>query len=106
MFYLFKDICFVGKCGISLNIEWPEPLDPAQQSHVDAAEKLRQCKMGWFANPIFGNGDYPAVMKQQVEKKCKELGLTESSLPNFTEEEMKLNQGKLHSAVCVIPEYS
>jgi lactase-phlorizin hydrolase len=21
---------------------------------------------GWFANPIFGDGDYPAVMRQKV----------------------------------------
>ena len=49
--------------------------------------------MGWFACPIFGTGDYPEVMKEQVLKKCKELGLSESSLPKFSKEEIETNKG-------------
>ena len=32
-------------------------------------------------------------MKKQVEKKCKELGLSKSSLPSFSREEMAMNKG-------------
>ena len=77
-----------------MNIEWPEPLQPGNSDDEAAAEKLRQCKMGWFAEPIYGTGDYPEILKKQVKKKCLELGLEKSSLPEFTEEEIKRNKGE------------
>jgi len=52
-----------------------------------------QFKLGWFANPIYGNGDYPAVMKYAVGKKSRQEGLNESRLPQFTEEEIRMNRG-------------
>ncbi len=69
-------------------------MDSADPSHVAAAEKLRQCKFGWFAGPIWGEGDYPEVMKRQVHDKCKQLGLARSSLPEFTDEEKRANKGE------------
>ena len=51
-----------------------------------------QCKFGWFANPVFGSGDYPQVMKDVLAKKCKAMG-RESTLPEFTEEEKKNLKG-------------
>jgi hypothetical protein len=35
---------------------------------VEAANTLQQFQVGWFANPILNNGDYPEVMKQKVTK--------------------------------------
>ena len=58
-----------------------------------AAERALQFKLGWFANPIFGNGDYPAVMKQVVAKKSATEGRNVSRLPAFTDEEIRMNKG-------------
>ena len=58
-----------------------------------AAERVLQAKLGWFAQPIFGNGDYPEVMKRQLAAKYKEAGMDENAVPAFTEEEKKLNKG-------------
>jgi len=41
-------------------------LDGDNNEHVEAATTLLRFAMGWFANPIFINGDYPQVMKEKV----------------------------------------
>lgn len=40
----------------------------------------------WFANPIFGDGDYPIEMKSTIN-------LVSKRLPSFSEEEKKLLKG-------------
>jgi len=52
-----------------------------------------QFKLGWFGNPIFGNGDYPDLLKAQVAMKAKQYGLSESPMLKFSEEEMRFNRG-------------
>ena len=47
-------------------MNWQEPLDPSNASHVEASDTMLRFALGWFANPIFVNGDYPEVMKQKV----------------------------------------
>ena len=53
-----------------------------------------QSTLGWFAHPIYVDGDYPAVIKDLIAKKSEEMGLKESRLPTLTEEEKKLIKGK------------
>nr|XP_054761767.1 cytosolic beta-glucosidase-like [Lytechinus pictus] len=79
---------------ISINIEglWFEPLTEAR-ADADAAERARQLRIGLVANPIFGNGDYPAVIKDYVGNRSLAQGLTASRLPSFTEEEKRLLEG-------------
>jgi lactase-phlorizin hydrolase len=36
--------------------------------NIEAAERALQFLGGWIANPIYGTGDYPDVMKQKVGK--------------------------------------
>ena len=48
-----------------MNINWYDPKDDLVSS-ADAAERAMQFLGGWFANPIFGDGDYPAVMREKV----------------------------------------
>lgn len=47
---------------------------------------------GWFSNPIY-HGDYPEVMKERVAYRSQLEGLSESRLPEFTEEEKKFIKG-------------
>jgi len=85
---------FLGKIGITLNVEHLEPKDRDSPDDVEAAERGQQMKVGWFSNPIFGNGDYPDVMKTQLVKVAKMLGLDQCPLPQFTEEEKRYNRGR------------
>lgn len=57
---------FPGKVGIALNINGYVPADGGIAS-ADAAERALQFMGGWFANPIFGTGDYPSIMKIKVQ---------------------------------------
>ena len=86
----------LGKIGITIHVACAEPKDADNPEDVEAAERAVQMKSGWFCNPIFGNGDYPEVMKAQLAKASKKLGLDRSPLPEFTEEEKRCNQGKLN----------
>ena len=74
-------------------MEWPEPKDTNNPDDVRAADRYIQLKFGMFANPIFGNGDYPDVLKDQLVKKATELGLTKSPLLPFSDVETKFIRG-------------
>ncbi|XP_077982925.1 cytosolic beta-glucosidase-like [Glandiceps talaboti] len=81
-----------GKCGITLNCSWGVPGTDSDDDKA-AAERYMQFGFGWFAHPIFINGDYPEIMKEQILKKSTMQGLTASRLPEFTEEEKQLIKG-------------
>ena len=51
--------------SITFHTEWMEPRDPENQDHWDAAIRAIQFKLGWFAHPIFIDGDYPEIMKSK-----------------------------------------
>ncbi len=72
---------------------WFEPRTPTSHADVAAAERLIQLELGWYANPVYGDGDYPAVLKQQMSEKARQMGLDRSPLPEFTQQEIKLNKG-------------
>ncbi|XP_039884309.1 lactase-phlorizin hydrolase-like [Simochromis diagramma] len=79
-----------GKVGIALNSDWAEPSDPAKPEDVAAADRYLQFMLGWFAHPIFVDGDYPAILKDQVEQKktaCSDS--VPAKLPVFTPTESK-----------------
>ncbi|KAL1268800.1 hypothetical protein QQF64_034163, partial [Cirrhinus molitorella] len=82
-----------GLVSISLNAEWAEPLDVNAPREVVAADRALQFQLGWFAHPIFKNGDYPDAMKWQVGNKSELQGLTESRLPSFTDQDKAFIQG-------------
>lgn len=81
-----------GQVGITLDCDWKEPQTYSTTSRY-AAERALQFKLGWFANPIFGNGDYPSVMKRKVADKSRRQGYPKSRLPEFTPEEIQQNRG-------------
>ncbi|KAM8933998.1 lactase/phlorizin hydrolase [Pelodytes ibericus] len=82
-----------GVISLSLNTDWAEPKDRNDPRDIDAADRYLQFTLGWFAHPIFKNGDYPEVMKWQVANKSDLQGLSSSRLPVFTEEEKAEIQG-------------
>ncbi|KZM20265.1 Beta-glucosidase [Ascochyta rabiei] len=72
-----------GVVGITLHGNYSEPWDVNDPKDVEAAQRAREFEIAWFADPIYGSGDYPASMRAQ-------LG---SRLPSFTAEEKDLVQG-------------
>ena len=89
-------VLIAGKLSITLGSDWKEPLDENNPSDVVAAERAMQFKLGWFAHPIYVNGDYPDEMKQRIAAKSEAEGRNESRLPVFTEEEKAFIVGKFN----------
>lgn len=82
-----------GLVSIALNADWIEPKDVNVPREVAAADRALQFKLGWFAHPIFKNGDYPDAMKWHVGNKSELQRLSVSRLPSFTEEEKSFIKG-------------
>ncbi len=70
-----------GKVGITLNIQWSEPLTNSA-ADIQAAERNLEFQGAWYADPIYF-GDYPQSMKTYVG----------SRLPTFTAEQKQLLKG-------------
>ncbi|NXX91071.1 LPH hydrolase, partial [Centropus bengalensis] len=83
----------LGKVGLVLNSDWAEPKDPASSEDVRASERHLQFMLGWFAHPIFVNGDYPAILKAQIQAGNQQCSTTVAELPLFTEEEKSWVKG-------------
>ncbi|XP_062288192.1 lactase/phlorizin hydrolase-like [Scomber scombrus] len=83
-----------GKVGIALNSDWAEPMDPSRPEDKAAADRYLQFMLGWFAHPIFVDGDYPATLKTQIDQKKKECSHSAPAvLPVFTAEESQRIRG-------------
>lgn len=80
--------------GIALNSDWAEPMDPSRPEDIAAADRYLQFMLGWFAHPIFVDGDYPATLKTKIEEKSNKcLDSEPAVLPVFTDEERKRIRG-------------
>ncbi|XP_056148771.1 beta-klotho [Lampris incognitus] len=67
-----------GKVSLVLGSHWIMPPNgQATSANVELCQQSMEAVLGWFANPIFGDGDYPDSMK------AKHGAL----LPEFTSEE-------------------
>ncbi|XP_044060721.1 beta-klotho [Siniperca chuatsi] len=54
----------MGKVSIVLGSHWVEPQrGQATAANVDLCQQSIEAALGWFANPIFGDGDYPVSLK-------------------------------------------
>ncbi|XP_077176319.1 lactase/phlorizin hydrolase [Paroedura picta] len=82
-----------GKIGIVLNSDWAEPKSPENPEDVRAAERYLHFMLGWFAHPIFVNGDYSDILKSQIQQKNQQCSTPIASLPAFTDEEKVLMNG-------------
>ncbi|CAH1796856.1 unnamed protein product [Owenia fusiformis] len=82
-----------GKIGITLDSDCFVPKDPNSEADKEAYNTSFEFKLGWFANAIFGEGNFPKLVLDKVAAKSKEQGLSESRLKPFTEEEVKYIKG-------------
>lgn len=77
-----------GMVTLALDSDWAEPLDPASPEDIAATERYLAFSLGWFAWPVFLTGDYPEVMRTNIELRSKELGYHGAPrLPTFSEDE-------------------
>ncbi|XP_050546386.1 myrosinase 1-like [Daktulosphaira vitifoliae] len=81
-----------GNISIALNTVFFLPKNKESEEDRETAERANQFERGWFSHPIY-KGDYPPVMREWVDKKCKSEGRPWSTLPTFSEEEIKLLKG-------------
>ncbi|KAM8748410.1 lactase/phlorizin hydrolase-like [Acanthopagrus schlegelii] len=83
-----------GEVGIALNSDWAEPKDASRPEDIAASDRYLQFMLGWFAHPIFVDGDYPATLKNQIEQKKNKCPLSvPAKLPVFTPEERQRIKG-------------
>lgn len=82
-----------GQISLATNIDHEEPATDTDEDR-QAAMRAYQFMLGWFAHPIYVNGDYPQVMKEQIANKSRLQGLPKTRLPTFTDQEKKEIKGK------------
>ncbi|XP_042313364.1 klotho [Sceloporus undulatus] len=71
-----------GRVSIALSSHWIKP-QHMTGDNIKECQKSLEFVLGWFAKPIFIDGDYPESMKSDLS----------SVLPEFTEAEKKLIRG-------------
>lgn len=81
-----------GIIGITLNTDWQVPEDPNSERDLQASHRAIHFMYGWFLNPVM-KGDYPAIMKEQVDRKSRAQGYIESRLPEFSATEKDYIKG-------------
>ncbi|XP_004449719.2 klotho [Dasypus novemcinctus] len=76
-----------GRISLALQADWVEPACPLSPRDQEVAERVLEFDIGWLAEPVFGSGDYPRVMRDWLTQRNNFL------LPYFTDEERRLVQG-------------
>ncbi|XP_063417586.1 lactase-like protein [Mytilus trossulus] len=82
-----------GNVGITYNFHWQEPTDKSNPEDLEASETGNQFFLGWYANPVFVDGDYPDIMKKKIGIKSRRQHFNSSRLPSFTDYEKKYIKG-------------
>ncbi|XP_020137798.2 beta-klotho [Microcebus murinus] len=81
-----------GAVSLALHADWAEPANPFAASHRRAAERLLQFELAWFAEPLFGSGDYPPAARAHLAARARR-GLAGAAPPRFSEAERRLVRG-------------
>jgi lactase-phlorizin hydrolase len=66
-YFFWRFFVRIGEVGITLNINMALPFSESLED-VAAAEREMQFFLGWFAHPIFKNGNYPQIMIDKVSR--------------------------------------
>lgn len=54
--------------SLALQMDWVEPAFSFSREDVEPAKRVLDFRVGWFAEPIFGNGDYPLGMRSWLRQ--------------------------------------
>ncbi|KAL7847469.1 hypothetical protein AOLI_G00221870 [Acnodon oligacanthus] len=81
-----------GKASLVLHMDWVEPAFSFSREDVAPANRVLDLRVGWFAEPIFGTGDYPPVMRSWLQQR-NNIDLFNYHLPTFNEEDRQLVKG-------------
>lgn len=92
VYHLYKDKYFKqfgGEIGITLEMTY------YLNSNVTPEEYRRamQYRLGWFADPLFGEGGYPQVMVDEIGNRSVVEGRPFSRFPSMSEEQKKFIKG-------------
>ncbi|XP_034246129.1 myrosinase 1-like [Thrips palmi] len=77
-----------GQVGSSFDLQFHVPASDSPED-VEAAERSNVFTFAWIADPVM-KGDYPALMREIVDRNSFGNGLTVSRLPTFTAAEKAL----------------
>ncbi|KAM9499613.1 klotho isoform 1-T1 [Salvelinus alpinus] len=81
-----------GQVSLALHMDWVEPAFSFSREDVEPANRVLDCRVGWFSEPIFGSGDYPPRMRNWFHQRHS-LDLFHYHLPLFSEEDRQLVRG-------------
>ncbi|CEM35346.1 unnamed protein product [Vitrella brassicaformis CCMP3155] len=54
-----------AQVGLTLNADWRVPLDPSNPEDERQCEIEMDSALGWFAEPVYGSGFYPASLRKE-----------------------------------------
>lgn len=60
--------CAVSQVSLALHMDWVEPAFSFSREDVEPAKRVLDFRVGWFAEPIFGSGDYPLGMRSWLRQ--------------------------------------
>lgn len=58
----------VSQVSLALHMDWVEPAFSFSREDVEPAKRVLDFRVGWFAEPIFGSGDYPQGMRSWLRQ--------------------------------------
>lgn len=60
--------CCLLQVSLALHMDWVEPAFSFSREDVEPAKRVLDFRVGWFAEPIFGKGDYPLGMRSWLRQ--------------------------------------
>ncbi|KAJ7997451.1 hypothetical protein DPEC_G00229140 [Dallia pectoralis] len=81
-----------GQVSLVLHMDWVEPAFSFSRKDVEPANRVLDCRVGWFSEPIFGSGDYPPRMRNWFHQLAS-VDLFSFHLPLFSDEDRQLVRG-------------
>lgn len=54
--------------SLLLHMDWVEPAFSFSREDVEPAKRVLDFSVGWFAEPVFGSGDYPLGMRSWLRQ--------------------------------------
>ncbi|KAL4608551.1 klotho [Arapaima gigas] len=81
-----------GKVSLTLYMDWVEPAYSFTLRDMASASRVLDFRVGWFAEPVFGSGDYPSGMRWWLRQR-NSMDLFNYHLPVFSREDEQLVRG-------------